>query len=380
MAQAIISGAGIGGLVTALALERQGWQVTLLEHYPQVIHTGAGISLWPNALRALDTLGISQTLIDQSSPYRDCGIHLPSGKPLIMAKAADFTASYGYPTIVMHRAVLNEILATQLRQPPCYGKRVTGYTDHDAGVSVQCDDGSHYAGDVLIVAEGIHSNIRQQWFPQHQPQYVGYTAWRGVCHFDHQRIGDKWGEWLGTGIRFGITPLANNQVYWFATRNQPEGQIAPVHQRHDQLYELFGSWQEPVPQLIAATASDAVLQHDIHQLPLLPYWSHGRVALLGDAAHAMSPNLGQGGCQAIEDAIALARLLNTDMPISTALRQYEHERKRYVEGITRMSYQMGQLLSIGNPLGCLLRNLLLTLIPASAAQQRLHPILSHDVA
>ena len=380
MAQAIISGAGIGGLVTALALERQGWQVTVLEHYPQVIHTGAGISLWPNALRALDTLGLSQSLIAQSSPYRDGGIHLPNGQPLIMANAADFVASYGYPTIVMHRAVLNDLLTAQLRQPPHYDKRVSGYHEHETGVRVQCTDGSHYDGDVLIVAEGIHSSIRQQWFPRHRPQYVGYTAWRGVCHFEHQRIGDKWGEWLGTGIRFGITPLADDQVYWFATRNQPEGQIAPVEQRHAQLNALFGDWQQPVPQLIEATASDAVLQHDIHQLPPLPYWSRGRVTLLGDAAHAMSPNLGQGGCQAIEDAITLARCLRTNTSVSTALRHYEHERKRYVEGIVRASQQVGQLLCVGHPLACRLRNTLLTLMPASAAQQRLHPILSHDVA
>jgi 2-polyprenyl-6-methoxyphenol hydroxylase-like FAD-dependent oxidoreductase len=378
MSTAIIIGAGIGGLVSAIALQQQGWHVTILERQPQQPTTGAGISLWPNALRALAHLDLAQPILERSCVSRDGGIHLPDGRPLVIARLADVMATYGFPTVVVHRAILNDILLAALHTPPIYAKQVIDYQQHATAVTAHCSDGSAYTADLLIVADGILSSIRQAWFPHLSPHYLGYTAWRGICYFDHDQIGTRWGEWLGTGIRFGITPLADGQIYWFATQNQAEHQMVAPHERQDYLLRLFAGWAEPIARIIRATPSAGILQHDIHQLPALPYWIDGRVALLGDAAHAMSPNLGQGGCQAIEDALTLAHALRLHTDVPTALQRYQDERKPYGEKIARASYQAGRILTVAHPMLCALRNFLLRMVPVAAAQRQLHPILSHD--
>lgn len=378
MPKALISGAGIGGLTAAIALKQKGWDVALYEQYPHTITAGAGISLWPNAITALDTIGLGHGIRQHGIPSRDGGIHLPDGRALVSARSDDFVAQYGNPTVLIHRAELHTLLGTAYGQPIHYGQCVMRYDQDASGVTIYCDSGHTDTGDIFIVADGINSRIRQQWFPQITQRYVGYSAWRGVCAFDHERVGRFWGESLGEGIRFGITPLVNNHIYWFATRNQPEGTIVPVSERHAYLLSLFGTWAGPSGAIIRATPRDSILQHDIFDIPPLPYWVDTRVALLGDAAHAMSPNLGQGGCQAIEDAITLATALAHTADIPSGLITYQRTRKTYVEQIARSSYQIGQILTLNTGWQCAIRNWVLAKTPLSVSQKRLHPILVHD--
>lgn len=377
MPKAVISGAGIGGLTAAIALVQRGWDVTIYEQYPHNTIAGAGISLWPNAIAALDTIGLGHSIRHHGIPSRDGGIHLPNGRALVTARSDDFAAQYGNPTVLIHRAELHAVLCQAFGQTIHYGQTITRYEQSPDCVRVYCASGDTDVGDVFIVADGINSHIRQQWFPHITPRYVGYTAWRGVCQFEHDRVGTHWGESLGVGIRFGVTPLANDRIYWFATRNQAESGIIDVDNRQAYLLSLFDTWKGPIGAIIRATPPQAVLQHDIYDIPPLPYWVDQRVALLGDAAHAMSPNLGQGGCQAIEDAITLATALDQHDVIN-ALRIYQHTRKQYVEHIAQRSYQVGKILTINHPWLCALRNVALALTPLSVSQKQLHPILIHD--
>lgn len=378
MPKAIISGAGIGGLTAAIALSQRGWDVVVYEQYAKNTVAGAGISLWPNAIAALDTIGLGQIIRRHGVPSQDGGIHLPDGRALVMANSADFVAQYGNPTVLIHRAELHTMLCQALDVPVQYGQTVVGYEQDGTSVVITSDSGHTAEGDVFIVADGINSHIRQQWFPHIRPRYVGYTAWRGVCTYDHHLVASHWGETLGVGIRFGITPLIDNHIYWFATRTQPVGNLTPTAQRQDYLLSLFEHWNGPIGEIIRATDADRILQHDIFELPPLPHWIEGRVALLGDAAHAMSPNLGQGGCQAIEDAITLSVALTHLDTVPAALQAYQHTRKHYVEQIARSSYQVGQLLTLNKPWLCKIRNVVLANTPLSVSQKRLHPILMHD--
>lgn len=378
MPKALISGAGIGGLTAAIALKQQGWDIAIYEQHPHGAITGAGISLWPNAIAALDSIGVGSAIRSHGISNKNGGIRHHRGGLLASTSSDDLTKRYGHPTVVIHRAELHTLLCHAFEVPIHYGHSVIQYQQHTNQVTIRCDTSHTDTGDILIVADGIHSHIRKQWFPAHIPRYVGYTAWRGVCTFDHQRIHDYWGEILGYGTRFGITPLAHNQVYWYATHNQPSGHIIPLHERNDYVRTLFDDWAGPIRALIQATPQGSILQHDIFDLPPLPYWVDGRVALLGDAAHAMSPNLGQGGCQAIEDAITLATALSQIADIPDALTTYQYTRKRYVEEIVKQSFHIGRVLTLSTPWQCWLRNLILAITPASITQKSLDPILAHD--
>lgn len=376
----IISGAGIGGLTTALALQLRGHQVTIYERVSSYTSVGAGISLWPNAVNVLSQIGVGGAIRARGTSNRAGGILDARGRILVASDTDDIEARYGAPMLVIHRAVLTDILHNALFVRPRYGVGVTHYTQHEQGVTVHLSDGTHTDGDALIVADGIHSTIRQHWFPSIMPRYAGYTAWRGVCYFDHERIGKRWGEWIGTnGMRFGITPLTDNQLYWYATHNQPADQMIASSERQTYLETRFGGWGIPVPAIIAATPSTAILQHDIYDLPPLPRWVDGRVALLGDAAHAMTPNLGQGGCQAIEDALVLAKSFQQHDDVPTALLAYQHARKAYVEAIVAQSRTLGVVLSLNNRMLCGVRNALLARMPAQWSTRQLAPILSHTI-
>src|SRR5262249_16464657 len=150
------------------------------------------------------------------------------------------------------------------------------------------------------------------------PIYAGYTAWRAVASFDHIAVGDMWGESWGRGVRLGIAPLRNDQVYWFATKNAPESEKDVAGQVKPELLRLFGDWHAPIRALIEATDESKILRNDIYDLEPLPRWTDGRVALLGDAAHATTPNMGQGACQALEDAVVLGQCLRPDVDVVTA--------------------------------------------------------------
>ncbi len=375
----IISGAGIAGLCVALALKQRGHTVTIYERSKAQSGLGAGISLWPNAIKALDQLGVGGVVRSNGTSNHSGGIFAATGRLLVAEDTAAIDACYGAPTVMIHRAMLSDILLNALGQSPQYHIAVNHYTqDHDA-VTATLSNGSVVHADMLIGADGINSAIRQQWFPHITPRYAGYTAWRGVCYFDHDRVGARWGEWLGAGQRFGIAPLKNDAIYWYATQNQPAYQFIDINNRQTHLLRLFADWGVQVPAIIAATASAAIMQHDIYDLPTLPYWVDNRVGLLGDAAHAMTPNLGQGGCQAIEDAVVLAKTVTTLNDVVAGLQTYQLARKSYVETIVAKSRQIGAVLSIDNRWASAIRNLILARLPATLSQRQLHPILAHEV-
>jgi 2-polyprenyl-6-methoxyphenol hydroxylase-like FAD-dependent oxidoreductase len=255
----------------------------------------------------------------------------------------------------------------------------------EQGVTATLADGRQARGSVLIGADGLRSVVRRQYFDTAAPRYAGFTAWRAVVPAPVEFAAPA-GEYWGCGQEFGIIPLSGKRVYWFATRTLPERQqdapVTAVEQKKT-LLTLFHGWYPAIPGLLQATPDDAVLRNDIYDRPPLAAWTRGRVALLGDAAHPMTPNLGQGACQALEDAVALATSLqgaaDTSESIHTALYTYQATRLRHANRAVTSSRQLGAFIQNPNHLVCWTRDLLISLLPESLRLKPLEPFVAYEV-
>ncbi|MEU6137895.1 FAD-dependent oxidoreductase [Nocardioides sp. NPDC047086] len=338
---ALVVGAGIGGLTAALALSRVGWQVTVLERAPELGEVGAGLSIWPRAWKILADLGVADRLADGARPAIQAGLRRPDGRWL--AKAGPDAVER--TPVMVHRARLHEALVGELATRDGVevrtGVTVTGLADLD-------DVDGRGPADVVVAADGIRSTIRNELHQRDDVRYAGYTAYRGVTAEPVPgEASTTGGETWGTGVRVGHVPLVDGRTYWFATANRPAGETGGDH--HADVTALVGDWHEPIPQLLAATPPSAVLRGDVCDLRLpLKRFDHGRVVLLGDAAHATTPNLGQGACAAIEDAAVLAAQLTGHARIESALVAYDRTRRPATQRLVRASRLVGALGQVEN--------------------------------
>ncbi|MCA9914537.1 MAG: FAD-dependent monooxygenase, partial [Anaerolineae bacterium] len=319
----IIIGSGVGGLTAALAMQRAGIDATIYEQSPEPRAAGAGLTLWANAVRVLRALGAEQGI--RPGVIEVAGsIRCWDGAVLTQMDAREIERRYGSPSVAMHRVDLMFALLDELDHPVQYGKRLLRYEQTPESIVAVFEDGTSAEADLLVGADGIHSVVRGQMHPQAKPVYRGYPPWRAVLDYDHEKVGGIWGETWGRGARFGIVPLSKSRVYWFGTENRPAN--TPPADHKSRLREVFGNWHDPIPALIEAVPAEAILYNDIADLQTLPNWIDGRAVLLGDAAHATTPNMGQGACQAMEDGQVLAQMLQRHTSIAAALNAYQQER------------------------------------------------------
>jgi 2-polyprenyl-6-methoxyphenol hydroxylase-like FAD-dependent oxidoreductase len=373
----IIIGAGIGGLTTALALKQKGIDVDVYERSPVLTDVGAGISLWPNALKALYQLGLRPALDGVSFVSMDGAVRSRDGTVLSRTTADQFIARLGLPVVVFHRADLLAVLVDAAREVPIHTGHECRDVEQDAnGVTVRFANGACARGDVLIGADGLRSVVRDRLGAPGALKYSGYTAWRGIAPFE--TAGLMAGETLGSGQRFGLAPIHGNRVYWYATDNVPEGQREPPRETKARLTRLFGDWHEPIPELIRSTGEDAILRNDIYDRDPAGRWGSGRITLLGDAAHPMTPNLGQGACQAIEDALVLACRLASGGTAEASLRQYESERRARTSFVVNASRRVGTLFQIESRPFCRVRNLALRLMPTAMTYRSLKQLAGYE--
>lgn len=363
--RATVVGAGIGGLAAAIGLHRAGWDVRVLEKAPVLGEVGAGIALWSNALRALEGLGVAEEIRAHGTMQGEAGFRTHDGRWLSRSSGQELRDELDVSLLMVHRAVLHRALFEALPAGVVeVGATVTGLRG-DA-VEYESDGRTRYAeGDVVVGADGIRSAVRAALYPGAVwTRYAGFTAWRGVTDqpYPLQRQSQTWGD----GAEFGLARLLDGRVYWFATGDEPEGTRFPDERA--EVLRRFGGWHAPIGDVVRATAPDAVLRHDIHVLPRpLPPFAAGRVALLGDAAHAVTPNLGQGGALALEDAVVLAHELAADSPVVDALHRYDAARRPRAEQVSRASEQAGRLVRVRNPLLVRLRTGLVSVMPPRLA-------------
>jgi 2-polyprenyl-6-methoxyphenol hydroxylase-like FAD-dependent oxidoreductase len=381
--RAIIIGGGIGGATAALALNRAGIETHVYEQSPAPAEVGAGISLWGNAVRALAQLGLADEVIAAGDVLTVGELRSWTGKVLSLMPVGEEDRSLGFPSVVIHRAELLDILLR--RTPPgtvTFGAHCRGVRQHDNQVVVRfADSRSHYA-DVVIGADGVNSQVRAALLGSHPPRFSGYTCWRGVVEYPFV----KWpsghaAEVWGRGARFGITRVGRGRVYWWATRNaRPGGRDGDVQK---ELLTYFKGWFEPVVDLLRSTPPRAIIRNDIIDRPPSTDWGMGRITLLGDAAHATTPNLGQGACMAVEDGVVLARHLARAhrgvVDAATALRAYEQERYPRTTMVTNVSWKLGRVGQWSNPIMCALRDFFAGLTPRFMFRQNHRQVVGHAV-
>lgn len=325
-----VIGGGIAGFCAAIALKRAGIDVELFERGSAIREIGAGLSLWPNATYALRELGLLEPCVRAASRVEKIRLRDPGGR-----EWASFDISgQDTPALCLDRPSLLSLLLAAVDP-----KRI--HVDHscedirlDGGKPrVYFKDGRSEAFDAVIGADGLGSAVRRHVTGRDErPVYRGYQIWRGVARvlpafYAEGNITEAWGK----GKRFGIMPIGNGKVCWYATQNQPDA--APPQSKAD-ILEHFRGWHEPIAEVITATPDESIVRTPALDRTPARNWARGRVVLIGDAVHPMTPNLGQGTCQALEDALALSRILALGGPVETAFLRFEKIRRARVAAIT----------------------------------------------
>lgn len=363
-----ILGAGIGGLSTAIALQRKGFHVTVYESAPAIRAVGAGLSLSGNAILAYQEIGIGEEVIAAGCRLQVARIRDQQGRLISETTSAELKERFGVlNNFTLHRADLHDLLSGLLMPGTVeLGKAATGINQDATGVTIRFSDGSQVRTDYLIAADGIHSVVRKQMLPDSLPRYSGYTCWRAIVDdlpqgMDLNEITETW----GSGRRFGVVPVGQNRIYWFATLNAPPLDPRMREARAKDLREYFDGFHSPIPQLLERTRDDQLIWGDIIDLKPIPRFDFERVVLLGDAAHATTPNLGQGACMAIEDAATLMNALVKYEPME-AFRRYSSHRVVRTTGIVNQSWRVGRLAQLENELLRRLRDNAFRMLPKSA--------------
>ncbi|MFN8433388.1 MAG: FAD-dependent monooxygenase [Anaerolineales bacterium] len=376
----IVIGAGVGGLCTAIALQQNGIEVKVYEKVKKLGEVGAGLTLWSNALHVLRTLGVADAVIAAGSKLQRSQIRADNGETLFDARADEMEAKYGEPVVAIHRTALHEILINALKPNTLRLDMTCAKFEQDENrVTVHFENGESDSADVLIGADGIHSVVRKQMFPEIELRYSGYTAWRGVVETEDEAALGLTSESWGRGARFGIVRVDKKRIYWFATHNQPLGENATGAQRKSKLLGIFNTWHHPVDHLLDSTPAETILQNDICDIAPFASWTKGRATLLGDAAHPTTPNMGQGACMAMESAYVLAHALVKEPDYRSALKRYENERHERTAWITNTSWSIGKGGQVENPYLIGLRNFIVKIMPAGVIQRNLHRAAGYDV-
>ncbi|MEV0648714.1 FAD-dependent monooxygenase [Phytomonospora sp. NPDC050363] len=364
---AVVVGAGVGGLAAAVALVNAGWRVQILERHDRLRADGAALLLWANGVRALRALGMGAAL-DAIAVRQDRtgGLRTPEGRWLIRMTEAGDRGEGLSGTVVVHRQDLHEALVAALGDNASIrtGATVTGLRLGDSP-AVKLG-GETLTADLVVGADGISSLARSTLDNRARLVGAGRVAWRAVVpRFRAPDVVDG-GETQGSGRRFIYADLGRHGVYWAAEARgsvRPESSVGQL----DLLKRWFAGWHEPIGELIAATRPEELLQHPVEFVDPLPRsfvhaGATSGVALLGDAAHAMTPDLGQGACLALEDAVTLGVCLG-GKSVPDGLRRYEELRRPRIARMSRMSRGVGGVFAAQGKFVVPLRTALLRGIP-----------------
>ncbi len=374
MKQIAIIGAGIGGLTSALAFKQKGFNVTVYESAAEIKPVGAGIGIANNAMQIFKKLGIHKKIENAGVKVSSMNITDHQLRLLSVIDLYEFEVKYGVGNISIHRAVLQNILAEEIGFENIKLSKRLVKIEQDENVKLFFEDGSVEAADVVIAADGINSVVRNQLFDPSHIRDTRQICWRGVSKLSLSKdYNNKAIEAWGKGKRFGFVQINNQDTYWYAVVNE-----SLVNQHENNLQDLFKDFHTDVLSFIENTSDDTVIKNRIIDLKPIHKWYNKNVCLLGDAAHATTPNLGQGACQAIEDAYLLAELYQEDKPIETVFEEYQKLRIKKAHAIVNSSWRIGKMAHLESGFLIYFRNLIMRCIPISANNMQLKSIYNLD--
>lgn len=368
----MIIGGGIGGLCTAVSLQKQGLSVQVYEASASFRPVGAGIGIGSNAMQALMEIGVGKEVFANGYVLHSQLFQNEHGRTLNSIDFSMLKEKFDQENITIHRVDLHRTFLDALDPHTInYSKKCIFVEQTQDKVHAFFEDGTTATADLLIAADGIHSPIRQQLIPGSTPRYAGYTCWRGMTE-NRGRVTEYTStELWSTKGRFGMAPLKNGQVYWFACISTPERNPTYQNLKPTEIADLFNHFPEVVPDIIRGTAAEHILHHDIYDIKPLSQFSFGRIILLGDAAHATTPNMGQGAGQAIEDALALSKGFRQYKDLEKVRTLYEEERIKHTKKVIRLSRQIGAATQLRSRLLAGIRDFLFPFIPSKALLWRL---------
>jgi 2-polyprenyl-6-methoxyphenol hydroxylase-like FAD-dependent oxidoreductase len=371
----LIQGGGIGGLTLAIALLQRGHSVKVVERSNALSEVGAGIWMAANPMQVFDQLGFANRILAAGWVVKRLRLQDYSGLDLQVSDVSEMARVFGFETVALHRSVLQQILFDQL--PPgtvLFGTEVQALNQSAEPLSVRLSDGSRINAKVIVGADGINSQMRRHISLGGEKRYSGSSSYRAIARgvsllppeSDHEAY-EIWAE----GCRMGFSKINSNDYYWYMTFESPAGKTLSADQMRSHAESLFRSFFSRWTRLLEQTNSDEILKTDISDLTPLKRWSSGRVGLIGDAAHATTPNLGQGGAMAVEDALSLAKSFDEAGLNQRAFELYERRRREKVNWIVSTSWTIGKICHFKNPVLRGVRNVLLRHTPKSVGKKQL---------
>ncbi len=366
-----IIGGGIAGLTFARCLTSKDYEIHIFEKKESFDEIGAAISVFPNALCVMESLGLLESILQSSGQFKS--VYLKTDKGTILSKTEPKSE---YPVVCIHRADLHRILLKDIEADLYTNHALSTLTHLDNGqIRLEFENGENSIFDAVIGADGIHSVVRKHIINDGPPIFRGYNVWRGVVktNFD---IGYA-SETFGNGKRVGIVPIKDGVYGWWATCNEAFMQDDSPENTKDKLNRLFKNWHYPVLDLINGT--EVILKNSLMDRKPYKGWSLGNATLLGDAAHPTTPNLGQGGCMAIEGAYILARSIQKNGLTQKAFDRYEALQYPRSETIVKESLKLGKMGQLTNPILIALRNFAFKVMPSSVAMKMIDKYFSYRV-
>ena len=376
----LIQGAGIGGLTLAIALQQRGYKVKLVERATGLVEVGAGIWMAANPMQVFARLGFAEKIIEAGWAVKLLRLQDWKSGDIQTTNMSQIAKQYGFETIALHRGVLQRLLFEQLEADSVrFGCEVQSMTQSGDQVFANLPDGSSCAAAIVVGADGFNSQMRRMAGLDGVKRYSGSSSYRAIARdarilpakAEHEAY-EIWAK----GCRVGFSKINADDYYWYMTFDAPAGEASSASEIRTHAETLFCTYFPQWIGLLQKTRMEDILRTDISDLKPLSQWSSGRIGLIGDAAHAATPNLGQGGAMAVEDALALADTFKERGLSEAAWKRFERRRRKKVDWTVSTSWSIGKICHLGNPFFRSLRNIALKKTPDSVTQKQLQRVYS----